>query len=340
MKDKPILLFIDTQAFHQYGYDFDHHIFKSILSLSKEKKLTVIMIDVLKKENQKRIEKNLKKSIEKIDGYLKKSDGMMLRNHIVLDENKIISEFQERFDAYLKKIDCINVSANEILQESLFNMYFNCMPPFEDKANKKHEFPDAIMCLTLKKLSEDRHSNIHVISDDGGMKLFCMKHDKFHQYDSLSVFLDFMNKRNKYYTRAKEFIFHKLNEIKGSLKSKVDNQGVEYLGDQLIDGELVDYSLENIELVDSRVIDINDEDADVVVNLIFKFDLVSTVGYVPDEAAKYDNEDGRYYYLDRTETEIVTKNEVEVIITLSVENPDDIFISQEEVGDIDTDIEL
>ncbi len=51
--------------------------------------------------------------------------------------------------------------------------YFELKPPFGNKPDKKHEFPDAIAVKSLERYAEEKDTQMLVVSGDGGWREFC-----------------------------------------------------------------------------------------------------------------------------------------------------------------------
>jgi len=97
--------------------------------------------------------------------------------------DSVLGDFIESTGGIL--IDASLVDSNKIL-----DLYFGIEPPFEKKADKKHEFPDAIALMSLEKWAEDNDKRILAVSDDGGWIEYAKKSDRIDIEKDLAVALE------------------------------------------------------------------------------------------------------------------------------------------------------
>ena len=145
-------IFLDTNVFESAKFSYSSKTFVSFLDYCKENEIKLKITDVVKHEVIKRIKSNITESFEKID----KQNLGVVAGSFDMDTNisklnfieKLTNKLHERFSDFLDDNDIEVIDTNYDINE-LILQYFNQLSPFTEQ--KKHEFPDAIILLTIKK---------------------------------------------------------------------------------------------------------------------------------------------------------------------------------------------
>lgn len=110
--------------------------------------------------------------------------------------------------------------------------------PFEEKTNKKYEFPDAFMIAKLKRSFNEKNP-IYVITKDEGFKKAIENIAGLEgKYDNLKDVFDLINSENEIYkyNEIKEFLSNsihtteKLEKLKEEIKDKLESNSIEVDG--------------------------------------------------------------------------------------------------------------
>lgn len=101
---------------------------------------------------------------------------------------------QAALDAYVAATGAeILPSAGNVDVAVLLESYFSAAPPFENKADKKHEFPDALALMALETWAEARSNFVVAISKDGGWRRYAAKSPRIVCIDDLRWLLGRFN---------------------------------------------------------------------------------------------------------------------------------------------------
>ncbi len=93
---------------------------------------------------------------------------------------------------FIESTGCIVIDASLLDSNKMLDMYFGAEPPFEKKADKKHEFPDAIALMSLEKWAEDNDKRILAVSDDAGWNEYAQKSERIDIEKDLAVALEML----------------------------------------------------------------------------------------------------------------------------------------------------
>jgi len=152
-------ILIDTSIYRNYKYKFELGVLKT-LSQFKDSDIEFLMTDVIKREVLSHLNESIYKAKAKLESSLKEAldylffDGSNLNEHkeSILSDELLSSLAEKRIDDFIKSCG-INVLPTEDYAplKKLFDLYFSALAPFENRSEKKHEFPDAAILLTTEE---------------------------------------------------------------------------------------------------------------------------------------------------------------------------------------------
>jgi len=95
-------------------------------------------------------------------------------------------------DAFQRDAAAIVVgTAPRVRIQDLVERYFEVRVPFENKKDKRHEFPDAMALLALENYAEEQDKRMLLVSTDGGWKRFAQESPHLVCVSDLSTALSF-----------------------------------------------------------------------------------------------------------------------------------------------------
>lgn len=225
-------IFLDTNIYESAKFKFRGNNLKKLFDLCQKYKILIYINNVVKNEVLNRIKNHARNATNGIKNEQLKAISLIYK--IPLNKEKISIEIEKQlasdFDSlqeeYITEIP-ITISSSHLL-----NMYFEGTAPFGIN-NKKEEFPDAIMLLSIQKFSKEHNTNILVLSNDEGVCNFCKNKDlaivKFAGHA-----LDILNEQfslNKFYARYQK-----------DIKLKIEK----YIRDGNLDFNIYGYDYEDI----------------------------------------------------------------------------------------------
>lgn len=168
-------LAIDTSIFDRFGCDLKHHRLLPLQQLAGSK-LQLLLPEVVAREIVDHISR---RALESRASLVKALTDF--RRYWQTDEPKdpplqdSYVEAQKQVDQFLALTDGkqISLSGAKNLAAEASDLYFACKPPFEQREQKKYEFPDALALLSLEALAERRNKEILCVSADKGWQSYC-----------------------------------------------------------------------------------------------------------------------------------------------------------------------
>ncbi len=167
-KDQTIYVCLDTNVYIKCGLKFDHREhFKSFADFAQKKLVQPVIVDIIKDETIN----NIKKAYAKMkEGLCKPPYGPISDALSFLD-----TDLEARIKAFSDYLDSTNyqhVAASGQDISKVLDLYYKPAPPFEDKGQKKCEFPDAFICLALENHMKNKGGELYIVTEDQGVKKF------------------------------------------------------------------------------------------------------------------------------------------------------------------------
>lgn len=358
MKDKkPIFTFLDTSAVDPMYNVLNSTYIELLKKHISQEKIVLTTSPIVVNEVYSHIKKELPKKFENLYGLLDSREFELLKNNkkysslskqYNLDE--MVADTFVEFKKILKDLQVEMLQDNRISITKLMDMYFRSEPPFGGK-NKKSEFPDAIMYLTLQKYL-DEGVKIHVIASDNDWQSIQEKDNNFIVHKSIKEYLDYLNQDNKLYSLVRTYLNSKeaRTEIIPYIMQYINGLNFTVNGfDNGIHGMNSGYDYEYVEKISSYDYDynidvfedisfINDKYiAQVVIMCYSKVDMKCI--YFDEENSIWDSEN--HEYIDKEYGEIIETHELLIPVRISVEclNDKDFHVSNFKIIEGDYDME-
>lgn len=170
---------LDTEVFHRENFAFDSDHFERLIDLVEEREVAVYITDVVDGEVRRAIETTVHQGIELLRqertrrilnvlarGGVPKLKGLLDGAAESARRKELIAEYEE----LLVRLEVKEISTDHVEVKTLREQYFGPLPPFGHKAEKKHEFPDAISVLGIKQWAATQEDPIIVVSGDHGIE--------------------------------------------------------------------------------------------------------------------------------------------------------------------------
>jgi predicted nucleic acid-binding protein len=289
-------IFLDTNVFESAKFSYSSNTFVNFLQHCRDYDIKLKITDVVQHEVFKRIKSNITESFEKIDkqnlGVVASSFDMDTRISKLNFIEKLTNKLNEKFNDFLDDNEIEILNSNYDIHE-LTNQYFNQLSPFTGQ--KKHEFPDAIILLTIKKYIQDNaYKTIITISNDKSFKDFSEENN----IDNFSIISDALNYLIKHPNVALANAFEKqVSAIKDEICKGIENIKDDFI---LYSYDSIDFvDVEDIDIVEILINDLNitnynqiDKSILLEASVAIQF---SCKAYYPDpDTIIYDKEDGKY----------------------------------------------
>lgn len=238
-------LIIDTQYFIDRRFDFRHAEIKGLIELVKQDLVSVYMSDVTIREVRKKIRDEIGVAHSKLNvsdlRYLSVVP-LFKKFKEIYPLEKLTGYFENGFDDFLKVCKVTVISSDEIKVMSIFESYCSMRPPFNDKKDKKAEFPDAFALAAISNWARKSNSSAYLLSKDNDWKLFAdnsfifiTEEKHFYSIQELSFFVDLVIRNEEALKDtiafADNLIETKQQEIVDHLIPLIQNSGFIVYGD-------------------------------------------------------------------------------------------------------------
>lgn len=196
---------IDNSTFKSEGYKFDEGLLAQMKQF-KESPVRVLQTDIVHNEAINHIGQEITKTRTSIGQTLRSANKQLkIKSDVIENARKLLSidgseaEIAEaRLEEYYELIGAEIIDSEKYTDLSLLTrMYFSTEAPFEDKKDKKNEFPDAIALLALEGWAERNDINIIAVSEDNGWKNYSEDSNRITLVSSLDEALEKFQPHNK-----------------------------------------------------------------------------------------------------------------------------------------------
>lgn len=184
-------LSIDSNILRGQRYNFDGGILKQLEQFDGSI-IPIIQPDVVHREGLKHltaeIDQHLKSARSSLKALSKYIPSASASDHLSekLNSTTVASQMAtERFQSFYSKVNGQVISASKVNVNELMDIYFNTLPPFENKAEKKSEFPDAIALLSLECWASENDKVMVVVSKDKGWHAYAKNSQWLHVVSEL-----------------------------------------------------------------------------------------------------------------------------------------------------------
>jgi len=309
-------IFLDTNIYESAKFEYIGNKLEKLFHLCKKHDIAIYTNTVIQNEILHRIKINAYEAVKGIKKeqlqYISKvnkipHDKELIKQNI---EDTLVADFKILETNYLTTIPC------EVDTEDLLKMYFEEEAPF-NVDNKKSEFPDAIMLLSIRDYSEEHNINILVLSNDGGVQEFC-KTSAIQVVNFVSEALGILNEQfqlNLFYSKYKA-------NIESRIKDYIKNGNIHFniYGYDFEDTVYAEkYDINNIAVSELFLIEENDDLSSIIVSCPTIINFTATTNLYPDyENGTYDKEDGLWFAFSSLQTTFIHTEHTELSFEISI----------------------
>lgn len=292
MNDKTFL-FIDSNIYISSGFNFESGSFAVLKKYCVGNVIQLLIDDIVLNEVAAHIKTDISKAILEVNNKLKNNSlsGLKKASQIALLDTNILVDFVlEQWSNFLNGCKVNTLLLTDIHISDILDDYFGRKPPFENKKDKKNEFPDAVIIKNLKHFMQSQNINtkLFVISGD---KIWedCFEDDLRIQYfDNISAALEIIGRteNGSTFCEMEKLILSAVDELKSFIQKEVIEKQELFL----------DFDFEDVEEVYFRNIDLHCQRIE-----FFNDNYVScSVEFIASLVIDYDkfiiSHDNGYYY--------------------------------------------
>jgi len=296
---------LDTNVFINAKYDFNSSSLHNLRKYCDDGIACMITNDIITREVLHHIEVEV--------GLLASQAKNAIKNHSelvnaltlpVFDSIKatLLDAPKQLSTAYTSYIEGAIFLPNDGLSVvDLFNDYFTAVSPFEGRKEKKSEFPDAAIIMSIKRyISSNDHASLYVVTNDNGWHSALKNTSGIFLYKDLkSLLTEISKEQEELYKQIVSFVGGQI----ASLKERAEDWLLDQDWDSAIDeiemcvecDEVDEVNVENIDLILEAIeyIDNKEEYAVAVLSGVAKIKVCFS--YIDHTEEIYDREDHAWY---------------------------------------------
>jgi hypothetical protein len=326
-------LSIDSNILRGQRYNFDGGILKQLEQFGGSI-IPIIQPDVVHREGIKHltteIDQNLKSARSSLKALSKYIPDATPSVQLSEKLNSTITASQlasERFENFYSKVNGKVIPASRVNIDELMDLYFNTLPPFENKSEKKNEFPDAIALLSLECWASENDKTMVVVSKDKGWHAYAKDSQWLHVVSelphALSLFQPHTTITKIIERLRKDGALEKSGELYEKIMSALANATAN-MEPEIQASSFLHYEYDNLQLeYVSHQLALSSETDELLVNIVSIEDNSAVIGVkalvtvnatVSFNFSQYDSIDKDYVSLGGVETSIETTYETDVLI--------------------------
>lgn len=316
INNRPLYVTLDTNIVVSNKFDFSETSSLSVLAKHVNSgKIKIVLSRIVIKE----IEKHISQTSEQICKDLRKLRKEVLHRNShsylnqmgfdvffpILDAELYKAKSLEIWNGFLEKLCPEILELNDIDIPKIVDDYFNLNPPFEDKKDKRKEFPDAFIADQIRRRFGEEQI-IAIVSRDKGFKRACGNSSNYKFYDSLGELYDWLNKCEEEYGQVVENIESLIDNIIVDIEIRIKDgdyieiHSLSYDKDGIISG--VDYSdseVVSVKNICCKVLTVDEiTEEKVLATLLCSMDVEIMCSYEDYENGIWDPEEKEYIYLE------------------------------------------
>ena len=243
-------LFVDTNAFEKEGYIFDNSnpVTNTIIKNVNNNEYEFCIISIIDSEIISHIKKRCDEEYQQLakrkwlQAYISDEDLKYNCNKKLID-----------YEQFKNKVAAKYYDVSDVNPEIIFKKYFNIEYPFENRDEKRKEFPDAFISERLNGLVQSTEDEIYFVTEDKGLK--SSLDSRIICYNDLKSFLSSINHVSpKLFEKMGRYIIKSIKDIQLNMMSKIIFE-LNDVDDESL--EIEDLEISNI--INIKVID-NDKD--------------------------------------------------------------------------------
>jgi len=271
---------IDTDVIQSAGYNFEKGALNQLhtqLPKNMELQLTEIVVNEVVNHLMEPVLKSIQE-IHSAAANLKRKTELpmdqmsdLFRGFTPIESAR--SFFRRRVEDYAEKCggSILDIEQEGVLSE-LFRRYFAVEAPFESKAAKKSEFPDATALLILEAYAKDQDAEGIVVSSDGGWQAFADQSEYLYCVRTLDELTALFTATGEVASKIHAAIRTAIDDRFSPLRSELNDALTEHVGNASwdvgeifsdtgfrVEGEVYDVKLLDHDLIIDNTLIWNDE---------------------------------------------------------------------------------
>jgi PIN domain len=334
---------LDTEVFRRENLSFDSARFQRLADLVQEDEAEVHLTDVVVDEVKHAIIEQVRLGVATLrQEPVRRALNVIAHGAVPklkellkdLDEAALVESLLQEFEDLLERLNAGVISTDEVPMKVIRERYFQSTPPFGHRAEKKHEFPDAISAVAIERWASQQTGGVVVVTADKGMAAAVQAMARVEHRTELREVVDLLLRRLDVLEDPDALVKFKRTEIENRVTKDFEELGFYVDGDW---GEVTEVTVRSIDLGAVYLAERTGE----LVKLEFEAEIRYTAELSFDDSAEtaYDSETGDTYVFGSTSETVrdTTWIEGEVEIELDVNDlarseVKSVFLAADDIG--------
>jgi len=190
-------ILLDTEVFRREHLHFGSKRFEQLAAFVAAQEATVYVTDITIGEVRKAIASEVARALELLSRKDRAALSVLVQTNEaglsgllkIPDKAVLINELNAMFDRLLRGLAAVTLPTDEVSIAELRKRYFEELPPFGTRADKKHEFPDALFILAAERHAKTHGYILHVVSADKGIAEAAQLADGLEYVETLPIMI-------------------------------------------------------------------------------------------------------------------------------------------------------
>jgi len=334
---------LDAEVFRRENLAFDSVRFQRLAELVDEDEVEVHLTDIVYEEVRRAIAEQVRVGFQTLrEEPIRRALNVIAHGGVPklkellrqIDESEIVATLMKEFDQLLDRLNTNVIVTDDVPMKEVRERYFRTTPPFGHRANKKHEFPDAISAVAIQLWAATQTETVVVVSSDAGIAAAVQGVQGVQHVKELRSVIDFILRRMAIVDDPDALLKAKEVEIKERVKEHFEGMGF------YVDGEWGEVVEATVRSIDMGTAYLGDRKGDLV-TLAFEAEIryVAQLSFDDPDRTAYDSETGDTYVFGSFEKTVrdsaYLEGEVEIEIDaddLSRSQVKAVFLPAKDIG--------
>ncbi|MDR2514929.1 MAG: PIN domain-containing protein [Christensenellaceae bacterium] len=337
-------VFLDTNIFVKAKYNFYGASLDALRKYCDDGIAAMFSNDIIIREVKRHINTDVLLTARQAKNTIK--DHGELKNAITPEVFKIIEKallvapqkLETAFDYYMNGTVLLSNAGLSLI--SLFDDYFMPRAPFENSKEKKSEFPDAAVIMSIKQYLTEKETTLHIVTDDNGWRDALKDFPGAVMHSELKSLLTEISKQKEIFEQVTSFVGEKIASLQECAKDWLRDQDWDFAGDEFEPcvecDEIDEVDVRDVSLVLDGIEYIDNTDGYAIATLSGIAKIKISFSYIDHTEEIYDKEDHVWYntaYGDGV-AEIEIPMDLSVTVILPAKNGDEFELDVPEFNDL------
>lgn len=289
----PTAVFLDTSVLDAQNYNFSSVALTSLVNISRDKKLPLILPDPTKREIQRHIRKRSADAIHALEAAKRAAPFLAKWRHFPQTKELKGRDWEveriatKEWEQFLSQFTLINLDYTGVDINDVMNWYDSVEAPFAE-GKKRKEFPDALAIAALAAHANKAATYIAVVSADKDFYAACDRFTYLMYFPSLPALLELLLSDDKRLEQVRALVDQADDQLNDAVSDALDGISI-YHTERAFNEDVAESEINNVSVFDTRIVALGDHDCTLAFGIEVEF--TATLHWIEQEQGY-----GRRYY--------------------------------------------